>query len=286
MHRIGVLAAAGALLACESAAGPTAIPCAPSPFRAEPPLVIAHAGGEGLGPENTVAAMERSLAAGADALDVDLRMTVDGVIVARHDRDVATTTDGSGNVDSLTWAQIQQLDAAARWDGAPVDDAVRVPSLEQVLQRFPDERISLELKQVEPSMAEPLCDLLRRTNSSDRVYLSSNEDAAVYAAGEACPEVLITTTYRDLDDMRAAEAAGTDWCAASPIGQPPYREGRFDRERVEQSHDRGMALYTWVVDDPDVLRELADAGVDGVYTRRPDIARTVFDHFAASPEGG
>ena len=42
-----------------------------------------------------------------------------------------------------------------------------------------------------------------------------------------------------------------------------------------------MAIFTWTVDDPDTLRGLAEAGVDGVYTRRPDIARRVFDEYAA-----
>ncbi len=277
------LVAVGALVGCSSAS-PSVSPCPPSPFRAAPPLVIAHAGGEGLGPENTIEAMERSLAAGADALEVDLRMTADGVIVARHDRDVAVTTDGSGNVDELTWADVQRLDAAATWDGPPVaaPTPVRVPSLEQILVRFAGVRIALELKQTKPSMAGPLCSLLRRTRSSERVYLSANDDAAVYAARDACPEVLITTTYRDLADMRAARAAGVAWCAPSPIGQPPYREGRFDERRVRESHDRGMAVYTWTVDDPETLRELARAGVDGVYTRRPDIARAVFDELAST----
>lgn len=247
--------------------------------------MIAHAGGEGLGPSNTIEAMERSLAAGADILDVDLRMTNDGVIVARHDRDVASTTDGHGDVDELTWAELQGLDAAASWSGQQIDGTVRVPSLEQILTRFADVWVSLEIKQVRPSMAAPLCDVLRRTNSADRVYISSNDDGAVYAARDACPEVLITTTYADLDVMRAAEEGDPDWCAVSPIGQPPYREHWADPDRVETAHRRGMAVFVWTVDDPSVLRTLAEAGVDGVYTRRPDVARDVFDTFVSEGSG-
>jgi glycerophosphoryl diester phosphodiesterase len=224
--------------------------------------------------------MERSVAAGADILDIDLRMTSDGVIVAIHDRDVVSSTNGRGNVDELTWAELQRLDAAARWTGSPLEGAVRVPSLEQILDRFPDIWMSLELKQVNPPMAGSLCDVLRRTGSVERVYLSANVDAAVYAAHDACPEVLITTTYADLDRMRSAEAGDDDWCAMSPIGQPPYRDGAFDAERVETSHRRGRALFVWTVDDAATLRELAEAGVDGVYTRRPDVAREVFDRLA------
>jgi glycerophosphoryl diester phosphodiesterase len=258
------------------------VDCPPSPFRSSPPKVIAHGGGEGLGPENTLIAMRRSMAAGADLLDVDVWMTSDGIVVARHDRDVSRTTDGTGNIDQLTWEQLQQLDAAAKWTGAPIDEDVRIPSLEQVLTEFTDVTVSVEIKQLEPSMSVQLCDVLERTGSVERVYLSSNDDRAVYAAQAECPAAtLITTTYADLDARRAAEAAGEPWCAASPIGQPPWREGRFTAESVRRSHDHGSAIYTWTVDDPDVLRELAEVGVDGVYTRRPDIARQVFDEFAS-----
>lgn len=104
---------AGTLAACAHA-GTNPVSCAPSPGRSTPPLVIAHSGGEGLGPSNTIEAMDRTLAAGADVLDVDLRMTRDGVVVAIHDRDVATTTDGTGNVDELTWPQLQRLDTDAQ----------------------------------------------------------------------------------------------------------------------------------------------------------------------------
>lgn len=243
-------------------------------------MVIAHAGGEGLGPSNTIEAMARSLNAGADILDVDLRMTSDGVIVARHDRDVSSTTDGTGHVDKMTWAELQQLDAATAWTGAPIDHPVRVPSLEHILVRFPDVTFSLEIKQEAAPMAAALCEVLVETDSVKRVYLSSNDDDAVYAARDACPGVLITTTYRDLDRMRGAQEGTEQWCAASPIGQPPYRDGELDAERIQTAHRRGMALFTWTVDDPVVLGELAEEGIDGVYTRRPDVARAVFDRVA------
>lgn len=261
---------------------PATVGCPASRYRSSPPKVIAHGGGEGLGPENTLIAMRRSMAAGADILDVDVWMTSDGVVVARHDRDVSGTTDGTGNIDQLTWDQLQRLDAAATWTGAPIDEDVRIPSLEQVLTEFADVTVSVEIKQTDPPMSVELCDVLERTGSVERIYLSANDDRAVYAAQAECPAAtLITTTYADLDARRAAQAAGEPWCSASPIGQPPWKEGRFTAESVRQSHEHGSAIYTWTVDDPEVLRELAEVGVDGVYTRRPDIARQVFDEFAA-----
>ena len=263
-------------------ASPATAGCPPSPFRNTPPLVIAHAGGEGLAPANSVLAMKRSMAAGADLLDADLWMSADGVVVAQHDRSIASNTDLSGNIDELTWDQLQQADLRAGWTGEAIDEPVRIASLEQILTAFPDVMISLEIKQSVPSMAKPLCDILRRLNAVEQVYLSANSDDDVYAAQAECPgSIVITTTYRDVAEMRRVRETDEAWCAPAPIGQPPYSDRLLDPENVDWSHDRGMAIFTWTIDDPETLRGLAEAGVDAVYTRRPDIARQVFDEFAA-----
>lgn len=242
--RRAVALAGIALGACSST--PVAVPvvCPPSPFRSSPPLVIAHGGGEGLGPTNTTLAMQRSIAAGADILDADLWMTSDGVIVARHDRDLATTTDGTGNVDEQTWANVSSLDTRAGWTGDAIPEPERVPTLEQILTTFPDERISLEIKQTSPSMAAEFCDAIVRTGSIDRVYLSANDDSAVYEAQRECPaDLVITTTYADLDVMRAARANGTPYCNPAPIGQPPYRGSIQCRRRAMVARPRCGDLH-------------------------------------------
>lgn len=263
-------------------AAPATAGCAPSPFRNTPPLVIAHAGGEGLAPANSLLAMELSMAAGADLLDADLWMSSDGVVVAHHDRSIASDTDLTGNIDELTWHQLQVADLRAGWSGETIDEPVRIASLEQILTAFPDVMISLEIKQSVPSMAKPLCDVLRRLNAVEQVYLSANNDDDVYAAQAECPgSAVITTTYRDVAEMRRVRETDEAWCAPAPIGQPPYSERLLDPENVAWSHDHGMAIFTWTIDDPETLRGLAEAGVDAVYTRRPDIARQVFDEFAA-----
>jgi glycerophosphoryl diester phosphodiesterase len=270
------------LAACSSTQR-TSASCRASPFRSSPPKVIAHGGGEGLGPSNTLLAMQLSMDAGADILDADLWMTSDGVVVARHDRDLATTTDGSGNIDETSWAQLQLLDTRTHWQGAPIAEPVRVPSLEQILTTFPDVTVSIEIKQNEPSMTSQLCALLTRTNSVDRVYLGANDDRAVIATQAECPGLVgVNTIYLDIGEMRTSNENDASWCAPAPLGQPPYKRGRFSAADVAWSHDHGMAIYTWTVDDPMLLRELAEAGVDGVYTTRPDIARKVFDELSAA----
>lgn len=280
MTAVGALAVA--VVGCSGSRSSTS-KCPASPFRSSPPQVIAHGGGEGLGPSNTLLALQRSLAAGADILDTDVWMTSDGIVVARHDRDLSTTTDGSGNIDQTTWAELQMLDTRTHWTGPPIADPVRVPSLEQILAEFPAVTVSIEIKQTQPSIARLLCDVLVRTHSTGRVFLTANDDSATIEAQARCPSTrIVNTTYRDLGEMRAAQANDAAWCAPAEIGQPPYRDGRFSAADIAWAHDHGMAIYTWTVDDPAVLLALAEAGVDGVYTTRPDIARRIFDRFSGS----
>lgn len=264
------------MTACSASVAPVEASCAVSPFVRETPLVIAHAGGNTIAPSNSMLALGRAVEMGADVLDLDVRMTSDGVIVARHDRELSTTTDGSGPLDEMDWADVARLDAGVNWDGAPLDDLVRVPRVDDALTAFPDMWFSLEIKQTVPPIGAALCEVIERTKSADRVFISANEDEAVYGFNDVCPDVLLTTTYRDLDERAVAAAAGQPWCSASPIGQPPYRAG-FDAERVAESHRRGAAVFVWTVNDADDLRTAALAGVDGVYTDRPDLARQIFD---------
>lgn len=271
------------LAACSTGTAGVEASCPPSPYRHSPPLVIAHAGGNEMAPSNTMYALHRGMEAGADVLDLDLRMTADGVVVARHDRDLSTTTDGDGAVDEAMWADVARLDAAARWTGAPIAEPVRIAAVEDALRAFPDVSFSLEIKQTEPSLADELCAVLDRTGSRDRVFVSSNVDVATYGFRDACPGVTITTTFRDLDERNAAIAAGEPWCWPSPINQPPFSRDRFDATAsfVDDAHRHGGAVFTWTVNDADDLRMLAEMGVDGVYTDRPALARRIFDEVAA-----
>jgi glycerophosphoryl diester phosphodiesterase len=264
---------------CASAGAPIEASCPRSPFEREVPLVIAHAGGNSVSPSNTMYALHNAVDMGADVLDLDVRMTSDGVVVARHDRDLSTTTNGAGAVDETTWAAVAALDAGVNWLDTPHDESITVARIDEALASFPDMLFSLEIKQTTPAVGDQLCAAIERTQSADRVFISSNDDDAIYAFNDVCPDVLMTTTYRDLADRGAAEAAGERWCAPSPIGQPPIAAG-FDAERVERYHEHGSAIFMWTINEPEDLRAAARAGVDAVYTDRPDIARKIFDEFA------
>jgi len=116
-------------------------------------LAIAHQGGRGLWPENTLLAFERALDLGVDVVEMDLRGTSDRHIVVHHDPSVERTTEGAGLVRELTLEEIRALDAGYRFeveaDGTLTHPyrgrGLVVPTLLEVLDRFPESRLNLEM---------------------------------------------------------------------------------------------------------------------------------------------
>ena len=111
--------------------------------------VHAHRGGAGLAPENTLAAFRKALELGVDALEVDLHVTRDGVVVVIHDETLDRTTDGRGDVGDLSLEGVKRSDAGGKF--APAFRGERVPSLREVIDLVKTSgngrvRLDLELK--------------------------------------------------------------------------------------------------------------------------------------------
>ena len=252
-----------------------------NPFRTGRTLVIPHGGGDGIYPENTLLAFESTIAMGADVVDVDLRISRDGVVVAIHDATVERTTGASGNVKSMNLAELTQLDAG--WAFAPANSVdqhpyrgtgVLIPTLEAILDRFPTTLLSLDLKDESMDMVQPVCDELRSRGRLNDVFVGSNSDPQIIEFRQRCPEVRTSAIMNDVFASRDARAAGdTDFVPAVTVDQPPFRiDGReiVDAESLAWAHDHGVAILTWVVNDEDDMRKLIDLGVDGIYTSYPD----------------
>jgi glycerophosphoryl diester phosphodiesterase len=236
------------------------------------PLVIAHRGGAGLWPENTLYAFERAGAMGVDVIETDVRSTKDGELVVLHDENVERTTDGSGPVGSLTLAELKRLDAAYRFspDGGrsfPVRGrGVTVPTLREVFASLPRMRFNIEPKQGEPPLAAPLCRLIRESGMTDRVLVASFSGTTLEKFRRECPEV---ASFFALHEAGLAPSY-------SPVMQAlqvPERSGALrvlTRDFVEAAHGRNLRVHAWTVNDEGEMRRLIEMGLDGVMTDYPD----------------
>ncbi|MDA1185518.1 MAG: glycerophosphodiester phosphodiesterase family protein, partial [Acidobacteria bacterium] len=111
-------------------------------FASGRPLVFAHRGGSALGPENTLAAFDLGMRAGADGLELDVHLSADGVPVVHHDATLDRTTSASGPVVAHTAADLARVDAGYRFAGRGEfpfrGQGVGIPSLSDVLRKYPD----------------------------------------------------------------------------------------------------------------------------------------------------
>ncbi len=132
-------------------------------------MLVAHRGGAGHCPENTLAAIEYALRLGVEAIEVDLRLSADGHLVLIHDPDLARTTNGHGPVSGLTARELAQLDAGSHF--SPKFAGEGVPTLHQALTVIGD-RAQLDLDAKDSSVLEPLARLITEVHLKDRCWIT------------------------------------------------------------------------------------------------------------------
>ena len=256
-------------------------------------LDYAHRGGAEEAPSSTLFAMEQAVAAGADALELDVHATADGVLVVCHDPTVDATTDSTGPIAAMTLADVRRLDNAYRFttDGgatwpyrgrAPDDPRFAVATLREVLEAFPHVFVNLDIKQTAPAV-EPyeaaLAGLLREFGRSDDVIVASFLDQATDAFSAVAPEIHTSAgTAATAEFYRAVRAGETPPSMRHVALQVPHRMGEtvvVDEAFVAAAHEAGVAVHVWTIDDPSEMEELLDLGVDGIMTDRPTVCEKV-----------
>ena len=217
------------------------------------PIAFAHRGAAPPGLENTLAAVDRVVALGFSYLETDVRASRDGVAVLLHDPTLDRTTDRTGAVRALPWAEI----ARARVGGREP-----VPRLDELLGSYPDLRVNLDVKA--PSSVGPLVEAVRRAGAVDRVCVGSFHDRLIPAVRAGLGERLCTSLGpREVLALRLGTlrrtAAG---CAQVPPGLLKIR--LIDRRFVVAAHRRGLDVHAWTINDPAEMNRLLDLGVDGI----------------------
>jgi len=289
------------------------------------PLNYAHRGGVTDYPENTIYAYAEVAVAGADVLEMDVYQTADNELVVLHDLDVDRTTNGSGNVVDLTLAELRELDAAywfVQDAGTPHDrpdqdylfrgiatgdvlpppgytpEDFRIPTLEEILQRFPHELINLELKpdlDGEGNYEQQIAELLQRYGRSTDIIVASFVDEAASNFKAAAPCVHTSPAISEAfglilrpgpmppvpEHVSFQVPPDTD-----EIGGGQIPDGFFYEvvtpEFVARSHAADMAVQVWTINTcEDMLRMIA-LGVDAIMTDRPLLLEELLD---MPPEG-
>ncbi len=265
-------------------------------------LLYAHQGGALEAPASTLFAIEQAIANGANAIELDVHCSKDGVLLVGHDPIVDTTSDGKGAIADLDYGYISQLDNAYYFipdKGAvkPADDAdpkevypyrgracddfkFRFARLEEVLSSFPDPVYNFDIKETAPSV-EPyealLATVLRQYQRSDNVIVASFHDKAIETFSVAAPEFATAPGAEETTAFGQAfftKKSLPDSIRRHAALQIPFKLRNFKivtPEFVHTAHELGLAVHVWTVNDTEEASELLDAKVDGIMTDRPKL---------------
>lgn len=223
------------------------------------PRIYAHRGASIAAPENTIEAYEAAREQGADGVELDVRRSADGSLVLVHD---PTLPDGRSVA------------------GTPADELPSsVPTLEAALDVLVGLVVNIEIKNipVEPDfdpecvIAEQVVRLLHDRGRADRVVVSSFHLRTIDRV-KALDDG-IETGFLTLIEPTAAQSVALAADRGHDAIHPYFLF--VDGPLVGAAHERGLAVNTWTVDEPDPLRSLAALGVDGIVTNVPDFARGV-----------
>jgi glycerophosphoryl diester phosphodiesterase len=245
---------------------PGTAPCA---FLDHPgPLAIAHRGGAGDWPENTMPAFAGAVALGYRYVETDVHVTSDGVVLAFHDDRLDRVTDRTGAIAELRYAEV----ARARVDGVEP-----IPLLEELLGTWPELRVNIDPKHDE--VVEPLATVLRRTGATERVCVGAFSDRRLARLRAMLGPGLCTSLGPAAVARLRAASLGLgrvepDGCC---VQVPPRAKGLplVDRRFVAAAHEAGLDVHVWTIDEAVEMRALLDLGVDGIMTDRPSVLREV-----------
>ncbi len=258
-------------------------------FAADRPQVFAHRGGCALGPENTLAAFDLGLAAGADGLELDVHLSADGVPVVHHDDTLDRTTSAHGPIGARTAAELARVDAGYRFedrDAYPFrGQGVGIPALADVLRRYPDLPIIVEMKVDTAAMGEAVAREIRLADAVDRVCAAGYGARSVAAVRAALPGIASSACHAEV-----RMAVYRSWIRR-PVRRAPY--GGFQVPEASNghrivsprfircAHESGLKVQVWTVDEEPDMRRLLGWGVDGLISNRPDRAVRVRDAIGA-----
>ena len=250
-------------------------------FESEGPLVIAHRGGSALWPENTLHAFEGATTLGVDVLEMDIHSTADDVLVVCHDATLDRTTNGTGAIREQLLSEIQTLDAGYRWssdDGATHPfrgKGFRIPTMEEVFQRFPHMRLNVEIKQSSTPLSAPLCQMLRDYGMEEKVLVASLDPFTMRDFRATCPEVATSATAPAIRMFLRMHklCLGNLYRGTAEAFEVPPRLGSLEivtPQFIRESFGHNIRVYVWTVNEVSQMKRFVDLGVDGILTDRPD----------------
>lgn len=238
------------------------------------PMVIAHRGASMYAPENTLAAFKLAIAQGADAIELDVDQCAGGDLVVIHDATVDRTTSEPGKVADLSLREIKELDAGSWFDVEFRGE--QIPTLDEVFETVGRKiRINIELKnytRLFDDLAVKVAHAVRAHHLEDWVFISSFNPFNFRKFKRLLPDVpvgLLTFPRYARPGLVGLVRRLAPFDALHP------HVSDATPACIDRSHRAGMPVFAYTINEPDPMRRVLDAGIDGVITDDPRLAREI-----------
>ncbi|TRX74876.1 glycerophosphodiester phosphodiesterase [Pseudomonas mangiferae] len=231
-------------------------------------LIYGHRGAKGEVPENTLASFQRCLEHGVRRCELDLHLSRDGELMVIHDPTLKRTTGRRGKVVEHDAVNLVTYDA--RLGGPGALQPCPIPRLEELFERCPFEHWQLEVKSASRVRAArtvtAIAALVERHGLADKVCVTSSSREVLRALQREAPHLQrgLVAEYAWLDPLKVADHYGCgllalNWTLCTP-------------ERLAKAQKQGLHVSVWTVNEPALMRRLADFGVDSLITDFPGLA--------------
>lgn len=231
--------------------------------------IIGHRGQPSTGQENSIASSVDAYEAGANMIENDVYVSKDGIIVIMHDSTIDRTTTGSGNIERMTVAELQQyvIDANTSFATQPI------PTLQDYFSEFKgkDVQIIIELKSDNPKVIEPLANEIRASGMMDQINIITFEYQQLAALRKLLPEVSVGyltsgITLSETEPLTSLEKILSEVQHYDTTFNPSYAKGALGPNLITAASHRGITLWPWTVNDRADFDTYFLYGVNGITT--------------------
>lgn len=235
------------------------------------PIILAHRGDLAHAPENTLPSFQQALQKGADGVELDAKLTVDGHVIVIHDMTVDRTTNGKGRVASFKLEDIRKLDAGS-WFNEKFR-GTQVPKLEEVFELVgKDKLINIELTNYSTprdGLVLKVCELIKRHNIHKQIIFSSFLPSNLKIAAQTLPE--IPRGLLAMPGLVGLWARSFGFMFGEYQALHPHISSA-SREQIQRAHRLNRRVHVWTANSPEEITRLKDWGVDGLFTDDPETA--------------
>ena len=237
--------------------------------------IWAHRGASAYAPENTLEAFQLAIDMHSDGIELDVYLTMDGELAVIHDGTIDRCSNGTGKVTELPFAELRKYDYNYSNVFGDKYKNVKIPNLTEVydLVYASGITINVELKARGAALIDKLLKCAKEMKMSERIVYSSfwHHNLTDILALE--PDAFVAPLYGD--------NIVNPWMYAKSFGakalHPAFYDVYFLYDYVAKSHEIGVRVHPWTVDDDENLRKLISLGIDAIITNKPDRALQILN---------